>query len=155
MRFRMEIRQNPKKPRKKSPTFNSLLVPQRMAQIEHRLFYSHIGFGSLGFACPVMAGERGRANSSVTFIGIGSPGRVVSLPATSRVVPELLGEGRAFSIQKEPLKGINQSCKGAAQHSPGERFGMGLVLSPSFRGQTEELRLIAGKRGFYPLVSKV
>lgn len=58
--------------------------------------------------------ERGRANSSITFTGIGSPGRVVPLPAASGEVPELPGEGRAFSTQKEPLKGIDQSQKGVA-----------------------------------------
>lgn len=104
---------------------------------------------------PCNSREKGRANPSVTFAGIGSPRRVVPFPATSGVVPELLGEGRAFSVQKEPLKRINQSCKEAAQHSPVKRFGMGLVLSPSFRGQTE-LWLIPRKKGFYPLiVSKV
>lgn len=58
-----------------------------------------------------------------------------------------------FSIQKEALKGISQSCKGAEQHSPRARFGMGLALSPSFRGrQTEELWLIPGKRDLTPFL---
>lgn len=101
---------------------------------------------------PSSGREKGRANSSITFTGIVSPKRVVPFPATSGVVPELQGERKAFSIQKEPLKGINQSCRGAAQHSPVKRFGMRLVLSPSFRGQMEELWLIPRKRGFYPLI---
>lgn len=93
----MEIGKNPKNTRK-NLTFNSLLAPKRMAQMEHRLFYPHRGFGSLGSAMPGRGGEQ---ISNVTLTGIGSPGRVVPLPATSGVVLELLGEGRAFSIPKK------------------------------------------------------
>lgn len=56
MGFGMKIRQNQKNIRK-NPTFNSLLAPKGMAQIEFSLFYPHIAFGSLGSACPVMAGR--------------------------------------------------------------------------------------------------
>lgn len=70
MGFGMEIRQNPRNTRK-TLTFNSLLAPKRMAQIEQRLFYPHTGFGSLGSACPAMAGRGEEQIPALPSLGLG------------------------------------------------------------------------------------
>lgn len=54
-----------------NPTFNSLLAPQKISQVEHTLFYSHFGFASLGSACPAVAGRKEEQIPALPSLGLG------------------------------------------------------------------------------------